>query len=113
LNFKEFEKESAMKMSNGEMTNMTNEDFKLVRGLLRWTGLGVLPTPSNAESVIAVINNAKTELLNSVSGVFEEIRRGVMVSQTACKDAESRLVEVFEQQMSQMSNTERNTEVDR
>lgn len=95
-------------MNSGE--KLSKEDFKQVRNILRWANVGAVPAAAPLDSVVAVLKNAKNELLDSVTGVIDELRRGVMVSQAACKTAEKVLTDVFNQMN---SNNDLHFEVDR
>lgn len=80
-------------MSN--RNTMNDEEFKATRNVLRWAGVGALPSSIRAQSALDSIAHLKGTVLQAVGSVLEDIRKGVLVSAESCKTANTQLTQVY------------------
>lgn len=76
---------------------MTREDYRAVRHLLRFAGMGVTPAPEVLERAVDRVS-MHLATLPDVQGSMERLRAGILPSQASCAQAESQLSRYFEEQ---------------
>jgi hypothetical protein len=76
---------------------MTRDDFRAVRHVLRFAGIGVTPDPSVVDRAVDRVAQHFV-MLPDVQASMERLRAGILPSQQACQEAEVQLAGYFERQ---------------
>src|SRR2546422_210674 len=77
---------------------MSKNDFQTIRSFLRWEGMGVRNSVTQAKLVAEVVNNYDVEQLAKVKEAVDHTVRGLMVSPEALKAAQNQLQQVWDRQ---------------
>lgn len=76
---------------------MNIDDMKTTRSMLRWAGMGVMPSPARAAAAVDMIRAFDGRLVDEIRAVADSAARGVIPSQQACQKAQTQLQVVFDQ----------------